>query len=217
MIPMRFICLALPLLAIPVFGQRAVPVDNDQVRVITLVNKPTTAKGAMHEHRMNRVMIYLDEGVQRLTFQDGRVDEREVKPGMVVWDAKGGMHQSEYPGAKPIRMVEIELKNSPKPFTPPALDPPKVYPKGYTVELDNEQVRVVRVKFDAKAKVPLHEHALNRVTVAVKPQKMLITPEGGTPAETTFTSGEVRWGTPARHMEENLGDGPFEILMIEIK
>jgi hypothetical protein len=140
-----------------------------------------------------------------------------VKPGMVLWDPKGGLHQSEYPGQMPIRIIEIELKGEPKPFTPPSLDPPKVYPEGYKVEIDNPQVRVVRAKFAAKAKVPLHEHSLNRVTVTLQPQKMRITPEGGTANETAFTAGEVRWGTPIRHTEENLGDSPFEILMVELK
>jgi quercetin dioxygenase-like cupin family protein len=214
---MKFLLSGVVLLATPVFAQRAVPVDNEQVRVLSIVNRPTNSKGSMHEHRMNRVMVYLDEGIQRITHQDGRVDEREVKPGMVLWDPKGGMHQSEYPGPLPIRIVEIELKNTPKKFTPPSLDPPKIYPEGYKVELDNAQVRVVRAKFAAKAKVPLHEHSLNRVTITLQPQKMLITPEGGTGSETTFATGEVRWGAPARHAEENLGDGPFELLMVEIK
>lgn len=213
---MRFTLLVFAVAA-SALAQRTIPVENEQVRVLSVVDKPTTAKGPMHEHRMNRVMIYLDEGMQRFTFQDGRVVERPVKPGMVVWDPAQGMHQSENPGGTPVRIVEIELKGAAKAFTAPALDPPKVYPQGYKVEIDNPQVRVVRAKFDAKAKVPLHEHAVNRVTVTIQPQKMRITPEGGTATETTFASGEVRWGTPARHMEENLGDGSFEILMVEIK
>src|SRR5215203_2393794 len=118
---MRFVLLTL-ILAGTAFAQRTTPVENDQVRVLSVVDTPTGKKGAMHEHAMNRVMIYLDEGQQRLSFQDGRVVDRSVKPGMVIWDPKGGLHQSENPGKTPVRIVEIELKSEPKPFTPPAKD-----------------------------------------------------------------------------------------------
>lgn len=199
------------------WGQRAIPIENDQVRVLSVVDNPTSAKGAMHQHPMNRVMVYLDEGEQRISFQDGRVVNRRVTPGMVIWDPKQGMHQSENPGSKPVRIVEIELKAEPKPFAPPPLDPLKVYPEGYKVVFDNPQVRVVSVKIAPHSKIPLHEHSLNRVTVFLQPQRMRITPEGGAPTELMPAVAEVRWGTPVRHVEENLGDGVFEVLMVEIK
>jgi quercetin dioxygenase-like cupin family protein len=213
---MRFLLLTFAL-ASTVLAQRTTPVENDQVRVLSVVDKPTEKKGAMHEHSMNRVMIYLDEGKQRLSFQDGRVVDRTVKPGMVIWDPKGGMHQSENPGSNPVRIVEIELKGEPKAFTAPALDPLKVYPQGYKIEFENPQVRVVRVNIPAGTKIPLHEHGLNRVNVFLQPQKMRVTPEGGAATELAATQGEVRWGTPGRHVEENLGTGTFEVLMVEIK
>jgi quercetin dioxygenase-like cupin family protein len=214
---MRSALLLAFVLAAPTFAQRATPINNDQVRVLSVVDTPTGKKGAMHEHAMNRVMIYLDEGQQRLSFQDGRVVDRQVKPGMVIWDPKGGLHQSENPGKTPVRIVEIELKGEPKAFSAPAQDPLKVYPQGYKLEFENPQVRVVRVKVPAHAKIPLHEHALNRVNVFLQPQTMRVTPEGGAATEINAAPGEVRWGTPARHVEENLGEGPFEVLMVEIK
>jgi hypothetical protein len=30
-------------------------------------------------------------------------------------------------------------------------------------------------------------------------------------------AGEVSWGGPTKHQEENLMDGPFEALMVEFK
>ena len=92
-----------------------------------------------------------------------------------------------------------------------------MYPQGYKVEFENPQVRVVRVKIPARTKIPLHEHALNRVNVFLQPQKMRVTPEGGAPTELSASQGEARWGTPGKHVEENLGTGTFEVLMVEIK
>lgn len=214
---MRFVLVAF-LLTAPAFSQRTIPVHNAQVRVLSVVDKPTGRKGALHDHKMDRVMIYLDEGAQRLTYQDGRVVNRAVKPGMVVWDpANGGMHQSENPGTTECRIIEIELLADPKPFTPPALDPVKVFPKGYKIELENDRVRVLRAKFDAHTKIPLHEHSLNRVTVFLQPQSLRVAAEDGSATVMTPAQGEVRWGTPARHREENLGDGTFEVLAVELK
>ena len=108
-------------------------------------------------------------------------------------------------------------KGTPKPFKAPALDPVKVHPSGYKVELDNPQVRVIRVRMNPKQKIPLHEHALNRVVVYLKPQKIKVTPDGGAATEISPAENEVRFSTPGRHTEENLGDGPVELLMIELK
>ena len=198
------------------FGQRAVPVDNEQVRVVSVVDQPGR-KTAMHEHTMNRVMIYLDAGVQRISYEDGRVSELKVTPGQAIWNPAGGRHTSENVGGKPYRIVEVELKGQPKPFEATALDPLRVYPSGYKVEIDNPQVRVVRARIPAGQKVPLHEHALNRVNVFLQPQKMVVTPEGGSPTELSVSQGEVRFAPPAKHVEENKGDGVFEVLFVELK
>ena len=208
-------------LACVAFAQRGVPVENEHVRVVTVVDAPRpapTGEPRYHDHDMNRVMIYLDEGAQRLTYKDGRVVDRPVKPGLVVWDPKlQGLHVSSNPTDKKFRIVEVELRRKPQTFTPPALDPVKVHPSGYKVELDNEQVRIVRATIAPKQKVPLHEHQLNRVNVIVKPAKLRVTPENGSPTEISFTEGEVRFAGAGRHVEENIGDTPFEVLMVELK
>src|SRR5689334_8123752 len=40
----------------------------------------------------------------------------------------------------------------------PPQDPTKTLPKSYKVEFENDAVRVVRVHYDAKAKLPEHAH-----------------------------------------------------------
>jgi hypothetical protein len=30
-------------------------------------------------------------------------------------------------------------------------------------------------------------------------------------------AGEVSWGTPTKHKEENLSDKPFEVVVVELK
>ena len=220
---MRFVFTALifallPFAAPPLaFAQRTIPVDNEQVKVLSVIDPAGQPAGRLHEHKMNRVMIYLDAGEQHIVYKSGKVQELKFAPGQAIWSPASGLHTSQNISGLPYRIVEIELKGDPKPFSPPALDPVKVFPAGYKVELDNPQVRIVRVRFNPKQKVPLHEHALNRVVVFLKPQKLRVTPEGGDPTELSPAEGEVRFSMPGRHVEENLGDGVSEAIMVEIK
>lgn len=212
---MRFALLAL--LVTPISAQRSIPVDNEYVRVVDIVDAPTGKAGAVHEHTMNRVMIYLDDGHQRLRYTDGRVVDVRFKAGDVKWSPAGGMHTSENVGGKPFRLVEIEVKKPGGSFEPPKLDPLKVAPANYKVLLDNEQVRVLRAKLEPRQKIPLHEHARNRVAVFLTPQRVLSTPETGQPAETKAQPFDIRFAAPLKHAEENLNNELMEVLLVELK
>jgi len=48
--------------------------ENDQVNVVRALEKPHV-KGKAHEHKINRVMIYMQAGSQRFEYQDGRKPE----------------------------------------------------------------------------------------------------------------------------------------------
>src|SRR6516162_2826453 len=47
-------------------------IDTDQVHVLLATEQPHR-RGAMHEHKMNRVMVYLDTGITTFTRPDDRV------------------------------------------------------------------------------------------------------------------------------------------------
>src|SRR5688572_7509827 len=102
-----------PLLAAGLMAQNSdrVKLDNDKVRVLK-VTSPSHQKGAMHQHRMNRVMVYLDDGQMTLTNPEGKAEHFRWKAGHAKWDPAGGLHTSENTGDKPFTVVEIELKNA---------------------------------------------------------------------------------------------------------
>jgi oxalate decarboxylase/phosphoglucose isomerase-like protein (cupin superfamily) len=83
--------------------------ENDQVRVLK-VTDVVGAKSELHEHPYNRVMVYLNDGSMRITYEDGRVQNLNIKAGDVVWSPVSGKHVSENTGPKPLTIVEIELK-----------------------------------------------------------------------------------------------------------
>ena len=207
------------LLALPLLAQepRRVVIDNEFVRVIDVTAQP--GKTQPHDHKVNRVMVYLDAGEQQTQMEGGRAENVRWKAGQALWSPAVGMHTAEIRGSKPVRIIEVELKKpgAGKDPSKTDLDPVKILPKNYMVEIDNDQVRVVRVKAGPKETLKMHDHPTNRVAVLLTDQNFRITTSDGTVQNPKRKSGEVSWGTPVRHVEENLSDERFEIIMIDLK
>ena len=196
-----------------------VKIDNDQARVLVVSSAPG-AKSELHEHKMNRVMIYLDAGKMTLTDAAGKVATLNFKAGEALWSPATGPHVSLNVSDHPVRIVEVELKSKPGGLNtakPSALDPLKVDPKRYKVEMENDQVRVVRAQYGAHEKGVMHEHVLNRVVTYMTEAKMKVTTPEGESKTVTGAPGDVTWGGHATHIEENLNDKPFEVVVVELK
>jgi uncharacterized RmlC-like cupin family protein len=118
-------------------AQGGAPIENEFVRVVIANDQPHKAS-APHQHKQNRVMIYLDSGDLELKHADGKVEHQHWKPGDVAFSAAGGIHTSENVSSRPIRIVEIELRNHGKAGA--AAGPPD---RTHAL-IDNEQVRVYK-------------------------------------------------------------------------
>jgi quercetin dioxygenase-like cupin family protein len=192
-------------------AQRPVPVNNEWARVVIATTSPGP-KGRMHEHSMNRVMIYLDKGAQTIEYQDGRSRVIAAQPGEVFWDPKGGLHTSQNTGGTTFRIIEIELKKDGGPARYPSNDPVSVAPRNYKVEMENEQVRILRVRLGAREKVAEHVHAL---PLLVAPLTELDLTGGEAPVR--GKPGDAIFLPPQRRREENALDQPVEYLLVEFK
>ncbi len=193
-------------------------IENDQVRVLKVTDE-ARSRSAMHEHTMNRVMIYLDAGRMTITDPAGKVEPQSWKAGEVRWSPARGKHISENVTDKPFRLVEVELKGkgTSQPVKLPDLDPVKIDPKHYKVEFENDQVRVIRAHYGPHEKGMMHEHALNRVVTALTDENLKVTTPDGKTQPLQGKAGDVAWGGKAKHMEENLSDKPFEVVVVELK
>jgi quercetin dioxygenase-like cupin family protein len=204
-------------LPLPLVPEIPPVIDNDQVRVRVVTGQPGH-KSALHEHQFNRVMIYLDAGADRITHEDGRVEDLTFRANEVRWSWAGGKHTSENIGQQPFRIVEVELKNAGGPFEPPALDTLRLWPAVFSVAIDNRQVRVLTAHVPPKQKFCLHEHALNRVLVNLTAMHFRATDdESGKTGEIILKAGDVNWAGPGRQIEENLSDQPLKGVVVEIK
>ena len=193
-------------------------VENDQVKVLSVDVAPHQ-KTRLHNHKVNRVMIYLQPGMQKIDYQDGKKTVLNWKAGEAKWSPASGMHVAEITSDQPVTIVEVELKNAGTNAKAgsQALDPLKVDPKHYKIEFENAQVRVFRVRLGPKESIPLHEHALNRVVTYLTNQKVKIRTPDGKSELSQHQAGDASWGGPAKHTEENLNDSPMEALVVELK
>jgi quercetin dioxygenase-like cupin family protein len=192
--------------------------ENDKVRVVRANDQPH-APSAPHDHKFNRVMIYLQPGTERFTTQNGAPTTLKWRAGEAKWSPAGGTHISEVVSNAPVTMIEVEIKREgdPSKKVSTALDPANVDPKDYRVEFENSQVRVLRVLMPPKHAVPLHEHQLDRVVVYLTDQNTRVTTPDGKAETVQHKAGEASWGGPAKHREENLNDAPFEAVVVELK
>jgi hypothetical protein len=190
--------------------------ENDQVKVLRALEK-AHVKGKFHEHKMDRVMIYLQAGKQHFEYQDGRPPATfDWKAGQVVWSKAGGMHAPEADDSFDIVEVELNAPSGGKTITT-KLDPLKLDHKHYKLEFENEKVRVWRVHVEPHGVTPMHEHQLNRVTVLLTDEDFTAKDAQGKVTTTKKKAGEASWGTALTHTEQNLSNEPFEAITIELK
>jgi uncharacterized RmlC-like cupin family protein len=195
-------------------------IDNDQARILVVTSAPGV-KSSLHEHKMNRVMIYLDSGTMLLASTNGNVETLRFKAGEAMWSPIAGLHTSLNVSGHPVRIVEVELKT--KPARPSdilnrtALDTIKVDPRRYHLEWENDQVRIVRARYGPHEKGVMHEHVLKRAVIFLTDGNLKVTTLDGASKIVKTAGGEVTWGGPAKHIEENLSDQPFEVLVVEFK
>ncbi len=101
-------------------------------------------------------------------------------------------------------------------FTMSAQDVVKISPADYKIEIDNQWVRVLRVKHAGHAKIAMHEHPAS-VAVFLTDVHEKITGADGVVRNLDRKAGEVGYNEASKHAEENVSDQPLEAVMIELK
>jgi quercetin dioxygenase-like cupin family protein len=97
-----------------------------------------------------------------------------------------------------------------------AQDPVKVDPKHYKVEFENDQVRVLRIHYGVGEKSVMHSHPGN-VAVFLIDQTAKFTYPDGKSEEETVKAGQTMWGKAGAHLPENIGKGPINLVLVELK
>jgi quercetin dioxygenase-like cupin family protein len=97
-----------------------------------------------------------------------------------------------------------------------SLDPVKVDPDHYRVELENEKVRVLRIKYGPHEKSVMHEHPAS-VAVFMSDGHVKFTLPDGTSQDANEKAHDATWADAGKHLPENVGATPLEVIVIELK
>ena len=90
-------------------------------------------------------------------------------------------------------------------------------PKHYTVDSENDQVRVVRIKYNGREKSTMHQHRPGAVVFLTDCDFKFSYPDGKS-EEVHGKAGETLTFTDVwEHLPENLTDAPFEGVYVEVK
>ena len=95
-------------------------------------------------------------------------------------------------------------------------DPVSVDPKHYTVELENERVRVLRIRYGPGEKSEMHSHPEGVLIFVTDAEARFTYPDGKT-EEIRGKAGEVAPLAAMTHLPENVSDESFEVVLVELK
>lgn len=104
----------------------------------------------------------------------------------------------------------------PQAATTAALDSVKADPKRYTVELENDKVRIVRISYGPHEQSVMHSHPAGAI-VSLTDQRVRFRLPDGTSQEVRLKAGQTAWMDATTHLPENLTGEPLELIYIEVR
>jgi quercetin dioxygenase-like cupin family protein len=100
--------------------------------------------------------------------------------------------------------------------TGPAKDPVQVDPGHYTVEHEDDKVRVLRIKYGPGEKSVMHSHPALVGVILSEAQIRFTYPDGKT-EDIQGSAGQVVVFPALEHLPENIGSKAFEVVAVELK
>ncbi|HVF86376.1 MAG TPA: hypothetical protein VM866_02250 [Pyrinomonadaceae bacterium] len=168
-----------------------------------------------HTHIEDNAPVAISGGRMRTEVMGGKVSESSVETGG-VWFARGSYtHKISNIGPTPLRFVDAEVLASPGIASS---DPPLDKVPGLKLEMENERVRIYRVKLTPGQSTGMHSHALAGLDVAITRGKVAVI-SGDRKREAIETKpGGFSWrGGAGDHSIENVGQSIYEAVEIEWK
>lgn len=89
-------------------------------------------------------------------------------------------------------------------------------PAHYTVEFENDRVRIIRIKYAPGEKSVMHTHGPNASIMLTDASIRMHLPDGSS-EDISGNHGQVMWTDADEHLPENTGDAPFEVVLVELK
>jgi beta-alanine degradation protein BauB len=189
--------------------------ENDQVRVVHYL-VPAGEKTAKHSHP-DGVNIFLSDAHYKNTTADGKITELQAKAGTAAW-RPALTHVTENIGDKPLEGILVEPKQ-PHSARPAGSVDVTTLPNGgkiAKVVFENEKVRVLHYRFEPGQMDEMHGHP-DSVQIVLTDTKSEVTIPDGTTTTVEAKAGHAVWRPALQHSVRNVGDKPFEGVLVEMK
>jgi quercetin dioxygenase-like cupin family protein len=93
----------------------------------------------------------------------------------------------------------------------------KADPKHYTVEFENDTIRVVRIKYGPGETSSMHSHDANCAIFLADGEMTMELPDGSSSLVPANATGAVNCGDAEVHLPTNVGDTSVELILVEMK
>jgi len=189
-------------------------IENDTLSV-TRVHMPPGTGGIISPRPAPMLVVQVSAGQAQIT-QPGHDSRGPRVAGDVTYVGPDEGHEVENIGAAPFDQLHVAIKatRAPAPAAPATEAPPGIT---RTPLLDNEAMRVVRVRFAPGAREPVHTHPNDLITIQISPGTVEIL-NGTNKSTSRGDAGGVRFlGRNVAHAFASADAQPFEILSIAIK
>ena len=90
-------------------------------------------------------------------------------------------------------------------------------PKHYTVEFENDAIRVVRIKYAPGEASVMHSHDANCAVFLNDGEIRMELPDGSSSVAPASPTGSVNCTDAVVHLPSNVGDTIVELVMVEMK
>lgn len=199
-------------------GHYTVEFENDLVRLLR-IRYGAGESSVMHTHPAN-CAVALSDASWRMTDPEGEVTEDPATLGEVTC-GEATAHLPENTGSEPAELILIEFREGP-PGQPQAAaegEPPGAVaadPEHYSVEFENEAVRLLRIRYGPGESSAMHRHPAG-CAIFLNDQVARFELPSGDVEEVPATAGQVTCGDADVHLPTNAGDEALELVLVEFK
>jgi len=186
--------------------------ENDQVRVVRYKLAP--GEETSRHHHPDSVVVVLAGGSIQNTIDDGKTTTTQPQTGDAFW-RPALTHVTKNVGNTPIEGILVEPKKPHSARPAGSADPATIPTARAKVLFENDQVRVLRYRFNPGELDGMHGHPDNLHISLTDATAVITTPDGKT--QFHAKAGEINWRPAGVHSVRNTGDKPFEGILVEMK
>ncbi len=195
----------------------SVEFENDAVRLLR-IRYGAGETSVMHHHPAN-CAIFL--GAQQATFElpSGEVLEAPTTEMGEVLCSDAEDHLPTNAGDEEFELVLFEFKDGATAGTAVAEYPDAITadPDHYSVEWENDVARLLRIRYGVGETSVMHHHPANCATFLGAQMTTFELPDGEILEPPTTEPGQVQCFDAHDHLPTNVGDGPLELVLLELK